>query len=209
MKKNYTHLVILIDRSGSMSSIKKDMEGGLNDFIKNQKELEGLCTVTAAQFDTEMDFLYKMADIKTIGKLKIAPRGGTALIDSMVVLIDEVGKELKELSEDNRPEKVLFITITDGEENSSIKYNNSDLASRIKHQEDKYNWQFTYLGANQDSFGVASKLGVNFTKTMNYSADTLGISNMFNKLNSASVRYRTAVGSESDFSYTKDEQENI
>lgn len=210
MKKNYTHIIILIDRSGSMSSIKNDMEGGIKNFLKTQKQLPGKCTITAAQFDNEYELLYNLKNIHDIDSININPRGSTALIDSMVHLINEAGKELSSLPEEERPERVLFITITDGEENSSLEFTNEKLAELIKHQENKYNWQFTYLGANQDSFSIANKFGLSSTKTMNYSANTAGINTMFNTLSAATTRYRSIdlhSLNQNSFSYTKEEQE--
>lgn len=207
MKKNYTHIVFLIDRSGSMGSIKVDMEGGLKEFLEKQKLLPGECTVTAAQFDTVYEILHKLKPLSEIEGLHIDPRGGTALIDSMVRLIKEVGDELRELPEDQRPEKVLFITITDGEENSSKEFTNEQLKERILEQETKYNWQFTYLGANQDAFGVSRQFGLSSAKAMNFAADSDGIKSVFNKLSDASTRYRSAAVNTS-FEYTKEEQEN-
>src|ERR1019366_1119802 len=84
MKKNYTHIVLLLDRSGSMNSIKKDMDGGIKTFLSEQKKETGDCTITAAQFDTDYEILHKMKPIADVGKIEINPRGGTALIDSMV-----------------------------------------------------------------------------------------------------------------------------
>jgi uncharacterized protein YegL len=207
MKKNSTHIILLIDRSGSMSAIQKDMEGGLKQFIEDQKNQSGFCTLTAAQFDVSFDYIYKLKDIKEIEEIKINPRGGTALIDSMVTLIDEAGKDLSLLPEEERPEKVLFICVTDGEENSSTRYKNSELFERIKHQEDKYQWEFVYLGANQDAFTVAGNLGISSSKSMNYSTTTDGIDNMWTTLSSATVRYRSASTlSKTSFNFTPEEQ---
>lgn len=206
MKKNYTHIVFLIDRSGSMSFIKQDMEGGIKEFLEKQKELPGECTVTAAQFNVKYDILHKLKPIQEVQDILISPIGGTALIDSMVRLIKEVGVELNELPEDQRPEKVLFITITDGEENSSREFTNQQLKEIVTEQEIKYNWQFTYLGANQDSFGVSREFGLANIKAMNYTADSAGIKSVFNKLSDASTRFRGAGGQ--SFGYTQEEQEN-
>ena len=126
MKKDYTHIVLLIDRSGSMNTIKEDMEGGIKTFIEGQKLEPGYCTVTAAQFDNNYEVIFSRVPISEIDEIKIEPRGTTALIDSMCRLITEVGADLASLSEDERPDRVLFITITDGEENSSFKFTNAD-----------------------------------------------------------------------------------
>lgn len=212
MKKDYTHIVMLIDRSGSMGSIKKDMEGGIKSFIDNQKEQPGICTITAAQFDTEYEIIHNRLLINEIKDIKIQPRGGTALIDSMSRLINEVGVDLSKLDEDEKPERVLFVTITDGEENSSREYTNEDLSKLIKEQEDKYSWNFTYIGANQDAFDTARRFGVSYNKSMNYVTTNDGINNMFDKLNDATIRYRSVSAdklNKDSFNFTDDELNNI
>ena len=209
MKKDYTHIIFLIDRSGSMSLIKTDMEGGIAQFLKEQKELPGKCTLTAAQFDVHYDLMYSLVNLESVDTIKINPRGGTALIDSMVRLISDAGKELSALPEEERPAKVLFVTITDGEENASREFTNAQLAEKIAHQEKVYNWQFTYIGANQDAFSVANKVGVRSEKTMNYQATTRGVGKMFSKLSAASSRYRNDDSQAALFSFTVEEQKDV
>jgi hypothetical protein len=194
MKKDYTHIIILIDRSGSMNGIQKDMEGGLTEFIKKQTDLPGTCTITAAQFDSHYEKLHSLKNAAEVGEIKINPRGNTALIDSMCKLIIDSGKELSSLKEEDRPEKVLFLTITDGEENSSHEYTNKQLKEMIKLQEEVYKWEFAYIGANQDSFSVASDLGISnsSTKSFNYTATSAGIGAMLTNLSTSTATYRSS-----------------
>lgn len=215
MKKDYTHIVLLLDRSGSMSTIKKDMDGGIKVFLEEQKAQPGQCTITAAQFDTVYEIIHSMKPIADVDKIEIKPRGGTALIDSMVRLINEVGNELSGLDEEERPDKVLFVTITDGEENSSREFNNKDLSELVAQQEKDFNWNFTYIGANQDAFSTSSKFGGRMDNSLNYEASSDGVKKMFSKLSDATTRYRSVdmsavVGAASAaFNYTEEEQENI
>jgi len=215
MKKDYTHIVLLLDRSGSMSSIKKDMDGGIKTFLAEQKLESGDCTITAAQFDTDYEILHNMKPIADVDKIEIKPRGGTALIDSMVRLINEVGNDLSSLDEEAQPERVLFVTITDGEENCSREFTNKDLSELIAQQEKDFSWNFTYIGANQDAFQSASKFGGRMDNSLNYEASSRGVDKMFSKLSSATSRYRSA-SSESvvgeagaAFAYTEEEQADI
>jgi uncharacterized protein YegL len=211
MKKNYTHLVVLLDRSGSMTSIKKDIIPGFNEFIKKQKEAKGKCTVTLVQFDDQYEKVFDFADLNEFIELNdknYTPRGSTALVDSMCKLIKETGFKLASMEEEDRPEKVLFLSITDGEENASKEFTNEELKSKIEHQESKYKWQFVYIGANQDAFANASKYGMNLNSTINFNATSKGIYAMFNATADASIRYRSAdLGT--DFSYSTKEQEEV
>lgn len=213
MKNNYTHIVLLIDRSGSMQPIKVDMEGALKAFLEDQKKLDGDCTLTVAQFDDTLDFIANLKPLAEIEELKIEPRGMTALIDSMCSLINKAGEELAALDEDSRPDRVLFITITDGQENASREFTNAQLSEKIKHQEENYKWNFTYLGANQDSFSTAQQLGISNVdnKFMNYNTSCAGSVAMYASLTSAVTRFRSVNSAEvtqDSFAYTADEQKS-
>lgn len=171
MKKGYTHVSFLLDRSGSMDTIKNDTIGGFNSFIEDQKKDDSECTFTLAQFDNLYEVLYDFEDIKKINPLNgtsFSPRGSTALLDALGKLISDTGKKLSEMDEKDRPEKVLFIILTDGEENDSKEYNFDQISEKINHQEEKYNWKFVYLGANQDAIKEAMKFGVKSFNTMTY-----------------------------------------
>ncbi len=203
MKTGYTHIVLLIDRSGSMVSIKTDMEGGLKKFLDDQKSEEGACTITAAQFDSDYDVLYSMKDIQQVGDIIIHPRGSTALLDSMHRLILEAGKELDSLADDLKPSKVLFVTITDGEENASREVSYEQLRTLIRQQEDVYSWDFVYLGANQDAFAVGENLGIKSNSSLNFHADKTGIELMCLNMSRATTRYRKG---KERFGFTGEEQ---
>lgn len=220
MKKNYTHIVALLDRSASMTTIISEMRTGFNNFINEQKKLDGECTLTVVQFDNYYDKIFDFVPINEFTELNsknYTPRGSTALIDSMYSLIEDTGLKLSKMGEASRPENVLFIVITDGQENASKEHTNKELKEKIKHQEDKYNWQFTYLGANQDSFSEGFSLGFSNDAIMNYNTTSKGTSAMFNSLSSATSLYRTstttdAVGVSTKFKYSEKEQketENI
>lgn len=211
MKQNYTHIALLIDRSGSMNTIKSDMEGGIASFMETQAKEIGTCTVTAAHFDDEYEVLFTRIPISDVNPIVIKPRGLTSLVDSMVRLINDVGVDIDSLPEDEKPDRVLFIVITDGYENSSREFTSEHLRTLIKEQEDKYSWNFTYIGANQDAFLVAKKYGLGRDNTMSFSATTGGVRNLFTTLSNATSRYRSKSGvqlNSTSFSYTEDEQNN-
>lgn len=193
MKKDYTHISILLDRSGSMQSIKADVIGGINEFIEKQKQEPGDLTVSISQFDNEYDVINDFVAINAITPINdetFVPRGMTALLDSTAKIINDTGKKLAALSEDQRPEKVLVAIITDGAENASKEITNTKLAEMIKHQEETYNWQFIYIGANQDSFATGQTLGM--AGGVNYSADTRGVKSLFRGFAAATTSYRSA-----------------
>ena len=130
MKTDYTHISFLLDRSYSMLRIQQAMIDGFNKFINKQKLEPGEATVSVSQFDHEYNILSEMIniqDVQTLTNETYVPRGNTALNDSTAKLIHSTGEKLAALSEDERPSKVLFVVISDGEENASIEYNDIKL----------------------------------------------------------------------------------
>lgn len=169
MNRNRCHLCIIMDRSGSMQSIAKDMEGGLNSFIEDQKKLPGELTVSYYRFDDYCEKVLHFEPVQSIGELRLEPRGMTALNDAIGMAIKETGQTLARIREEDRPGLVTVLIITDGGENSSKEYTSETIKTMVTEQESKYNWKFNYLGANQDSFAVASNYGINVASVSNYS----------------------------------------
>ena len=96
---NLTHLYFLLDRSGSMVSLREDTIGGFDTFIAEQRTAPGRCRVTLAQFDNEYDEVYADRDIATVPSLVLVPRGSTALLDALGRLVVTAGERLAALPE--------------------------------------------------------------------------------------------------------------
>jgi len=168
---NLTAITVILDRSGSMEPINKDTCGGLNTFIEEQRKAPGRATMTLVRFNGtyEMDYLDKpIADVKPIASLY--PMGGTALYDAIGKTIDELGGRLSRLPEAERPGKVVVVIVTDGEENASKSFTAEQVRSRVEHQRHVYNWQFVFLGANQDAITNAKQLGISAANSADFSA---------------------------------------
>jgi uncharacterized protein YegL len=168
MRHDLTELVLIVDRSGSMDTCAEKMQLGMNRLIREQKELPGSVNVTYVQFDDEVSVEFDGLDISRVDRLSLIPRGSTALYDGICKTIDLVGKRLAATNERFRPALVAVYIVTDGGENSSREFTREDALSKIKHQTEVYNWQFSYLGANQDAFGVGNSIGISAVKTANY-----------------------------------------
>jgi hypothetical protein len=184
MSRDYTDLTILLDRSGSMASIKEGVIGGINSFIEEQAKVPGDGCYTFVQFDDLASavgageaFPQTVYEGKSQGQVPLlnddtfCPRGCTALIDAAVKTIDATGKRLASMPEHLRPDKVVFVIMTDGIENASSKYTRAQLNERISHQRSRYNWKFVFLGANQDAIAEGRKYGnfVHSNKTFVFS----------------------------------------
>lgn len=204
MKQNYTKIVFVIDRSGSMSTIKNDMEGGFKTFISEQKKANlGKCDVSLYQFDDSYEPVFENKDIAEVPEYTLAPRNMTALYDAVGKTINKVGNQLAQLKEEDRPDRVMMVIITDGLENSSQEFTAKKVSELVKHQTDKYNWQFSYLGSNQDAWAVGATLGIKSSSTMTYANNSRGVTSSWSALNSATVSYRSCVDSKSAvLSYT-------
>lgn len=149
--KNYTDLNIILDRSGSMASIANDMVGGIKTFLQKEKETGDETKVSFYQFDDRYDVVFEDKDIKDEIEINLNPRGSTALLDALGRTIVSVGEKLSKMSEKDRPNRVLFLVITDGYENASKEFTNEVIKEKVKHQRETYAWDFVFLGAGEDA----------------------------------------------------------
>jgi hypothetical protein len=167
-RSDLTHLYFLLDRSGSMQSIKTDTEGGFAAFIEEQRRAVGECRVTLAQFDDRYEVVFADIPVAQVGPLNLQPRGSTALLDAMGRLITEAGASLAALPEDQRPGSVVVAIMTDGLENASREWTHPAVRSLVEQQTSVYRWQFLYMGADQDAIEVGTRLGVGAAHTVSY-----------------------------------------
>lgn len=151
MKTDLTHIAFILDRSGSMQSMAEEAIGGFNAFLKEQQAEAGEARLSLTLFDHEYTPLVKNSSIEDIEPLSAEtyiPRGMTALLDAMGRTIHELGKELASTPENERPGKVIVVTLTDGLENASQEYTYENLGEMIEHQKKVYNWEFLFLGSD-------------------------------------------------------------
>lgn len=177
MKKDLTELVFILDRSGSMSGLESDTIGGYNSLLKKQKMEKGQAMVTTVLFDDQYEMLHSRKDIKDISFItekEYFTRGTTALLDAVGKTISKIGYDLSLTDEKERPEKVIFVITTDGMENASLEFDFKKVRNMIKHQKEKYNWDFIFLGANIDAIETAKDFGIDSEMATNYHADEKG-----------------------------------
>jgi hypothetical protein len=195
LKAGYTDINMVLDRSGSMESIKTETINGVNTFLEKQKELPGSASFTLAQFDNYYEVVHGGVDIQFVPPLTdqtFFPRGTTALWDAIGRTIVDTGKRLESMPEAERPEKVIFVIMTDGFENASQEYKTADTINRmITHQRETYNWEFVFLGANQDAIAAAQKIGITRAAAMTYGANTVGVKAVMDSLNANVASYRS------------------
>jgi hypothetical protein len=192
---DYTHIILIVDRSGSMSAIRDDTIGGINEFVAKQQRAPGKCTSTMVQFDTEYEVLYSLVDINEVEPRDInnyVPRGGTALFDAVGRAVVTEGEKLAAMDEADRPGLVVLNIVTDGYENSSQEYSADRIRQMLTEQQEQWRWQVMYLGANQDAFAVAGNIGINVANAANFAPSGQGIRNAYGASSNAVLRARGA-----------------
>lgn len=194
-KENLTSINVIIDRSGSMLGLATDTIGGFNGFVAEQKLIPGDVLFTLCTFSTNYDLVHDAVELASVPDLNpktYAPGGGTALLDAMGRTIESVGAKLDAMPEEDRPSKVLFLIITDGQENSSHLFTASQVKGMVEHQKEKYNWEFVFMGANIDSIAEGTALGISSQNTLDYEATSVGTKNLYRSISDSTSHYRGA-----------------
>ncbi|WP_028651384.1 VWA domain-containing protein [Nocardioides halotolerans] len=168
-RSDLTHLYFLLDRSGSMQSIKSDIEGGFAAFVEEQRRGTGECRATLAQFDDVYEVVYAGRPIADVPPLDLQPRNMTALHDAMGRLITDAGAELAALPERERPGTVIVAIMTDGLENASKEWTSVAIKALVEQQTRDFSWTFMYMGADQDAVEVGAALGIDRDLSVTYS----------------------------------------
>ncbi|KAA0546385.1 VWA domain-containing protein [Bacillus sp. BGMRC 2118] len=189
--KNSTELIFLLDRSGSMGGLEDDTIGGFNGFIKRQCQM-GPTKLTAVLFDDEYEILWNGVDAHDV-KLtsdQYYVRGCTALLDAVGKTILDVGLRLSKTHEDERSEKVIFVITTDGMENASREFTYTKVKELIRHQQEKYKWDFIFMGANIDVAKEADLIGIHADHAYHFESNSKGVEAMYNVVTEAVMEKR-------------------
>ena len=171
-------MVFILDRSGSMGGLEKDTIGGYNSLIEKQKKEDGEALVSTVLFDHEQEVLMDrvpLDKVRTMTEDEYYVRGCTALLDAIGGAIHHIGNVHKYAREEDVPEKTIFVITTDGLENASKRYSYKDVKKMINRQEEKYGWEFLFLGANIDVAKESGRLGIRPERAVRYVNDSAGI----------------------------------
>ena len=193
MKKGLVEMVFILDRSGSMRGLEADTVGGFNSLIDKQKQAAGEALVSLVLFDDQFEVVHHrrgIASLEPLSKDTYYVRGSTALVDAVARGIEKIKHVHRQLGIDNTPEKTMFIITTDGQENASKQYNTHQLKRLISEQQEKFGWEFLFLGANIDSFATAMSLGIQRNRAANFEASEEGIKKKFYAVNETIDRFR-------------------
>ncbi len=191
-----THIAIVLDRSGSMSSIHKQTVDGINqqfEAFRKGKDIAGDTGVSLIQFDTVIETRLddvKPAELKEWAMSDFQPRGGTAMYDGIWNAINHL--KTKEVTDDTA---YLICVISDGEENSSREISQQTLADEIKRLQDGGNWTFQYLMANVDIQKIRQTFNANINNIAAYNSTAMGSSAAYTVTANSSLNYMSTRGS--------------
>lgn len=187
-KKRTTLIHFILDKSGSMDSIKKATISGFNEYLQSLKKSKEKINFSLTLFDSiSIDTPYinvSVKQVETLSSKTYRPNGGTPLYDAVVESVEALHEKVKE-----QDIAIVVAIMTDGEENSSKTHDEKCMRDLVEKLQSKGNWTFTYMGANQDAWGNAAKMGISRGNTMDWSADDEGSKDAFKRYALSSANY--------------------
>jgi hypothetical protein len=209
MKSDYTHIAVILDRTGSMETIRDDTIGGFNAFLNAQKAESSSASLTLVQFDSQdpYEVIYKfipLPEVPDLTRETFVPRATTPLLDALGRGINDLEKSLADMAEEDRPSRVVMVIITDGQENASREFRKDQIEKMIKEKQEKSAWQFVFLSADLAAIGDALATGMHAASTLAHDKDSHGVSAAWASLSRSVAAYRS--GQQEDVSFTEEDR---
>lgn len=199
------HFHVLLDRSGSMATMRDDVVGGFNALLAEQQAAGGDARLTVVRFDS-VDAQEVVVDARPIDRVAplghddFVPRGGTPLLDATGRLIASITARLERRRHlGKRPEITTVITVTDGHENQSCEYRRDTVRALVRDRQVR-GWTFAFLGAGLDSYSEAGGIGYDARSVMNFAPDGAGAAAAFANVSRAMTARRDKVLHGEEFS---------
>ncbi len=214
MKNDHTHIAVILDRSGSMQSIRDDIIGGFNSFLEQQKAGPGRATLTLVQFDSQdpYEVIHKAKPIGEVPALTAetySPRSTTPLLDALGRGINDLEATLAQADDKTRPSRVVMVIITDGMENASREFRKDQIEKMIKVKQEDQDWQFVFLSADLGAIGEAGQLNIPERRSMAYDKSGLGVSMAMRSLSDNLASYRASHTDDMSFSDSDRELQEV
>jgi len=193
VKKGLTELVFVLDKSGSMSGLESDTIGGYNSMLQKQRLIEGECIVTTMLFDHGYELLHDRIDLRAVSPMteqEYQVGGSTALLDALGITISKIRSVQKNTAEEYRAEQVMFVIITDGQENSSREYSLEKIKALVERHKSQDGWEFIFLGANIDAIETAGHFGISADRAQSFHADQEGVALNFAVISESVAQFR-------------------
>ena len=197
MKQDYTHITVILDRTGSMESIRDDTIGGFNTFLEQQKAEPGMATLTLVQFDTQDPYevihrFKRIQEVPALTRETFVPRASTPLLDALGRGINDLEAGIGQLKEEERPARVVVVIVTDGQENSSKEYRRDQIEKMVKEKREKHAWQFVFLSADLAAIEDAKAVGMDADAMLAYQKNPKGTVGAWASLSVQTAHYRGA-----------------
>ncbi len=203
MNDNLTEIVFILDRSGSMAGLEDDTIGGFNAMVEKQKKEQGEAVLSAVLFSDGSRVLYDRVDIRKVEPMtdrQYQVSGCTALLDAIGGAVHHIANVHKYAREEDRPGKTIFVITTDGMENASRAYSYDEVQRMVKHEQEKYGWEFLFLGANMDAISAARSFGIRADRAVRYRCDGAGTALNYSVVSETVARVRRRESIEPDWS---------
>ena len=193
MNNNLTEIVCILDCSGSMAGLEDDTIGGFNAMVEKQKKEPGEALLSAVLFSDESRVLYDRVDVKKVEPMtdrQYMAGGCTALLDAIGGAVHHIANVHRYAREEDRPAKTIFVITTDGMENASRRYSCEEVQRMVKHEQEKYGWEFLFLGANMDAISAARSFGIRPDRAVRYASDRAGTRLNYSVVGQTIARFR-------------------
>lgn len=192
---SHTHITVILDRTGSMASIRGDTIGGFNSFLESQQAEKGRATMTLVQFDSQDPYevihhFRPVGEVTPLSRETYVPRAATPLLDAIGRGIGDLDASLAGLDPRSRPSKVLFAVVTDGQENASREYTRERVEALIREKREEDGWQFVFLSADLAAIGDAVSVGIDRDAAMLFDKDAEGSAEAWHALACATADLR-------------------
>lgn len=188
-------ITMVLDESGSMVSCWDTTIAGFNEFVAGQRAADsetGRGYLTLIKFDApQIKTVFAdrpLTEVPLLDKNNYTPNGGTNLLDAIGAAVETVNTALAKMKKKDRCGVIITI-LTDGAENSSIRYTHADIKAMVAAAE-RADWTFTFLGANIDAFGVGSTFGMTAANSISY--DTANMTSTMSAVSASTTRMRFA-----------------
>lgn len=200
MKRGYTHISVILDRTGSMEPIRDDIIGGFNTFLEDQRQLPGMASLTLVQFDSENPYevvhhFTLLEAVPPLSRTTYVPRAATPLLDAIGRGINDLDTTLAAMADAERPEHVVVIIITDGQENSSKEFRKDTIVKMITERQKRWGWQFAFLSADLDSINDAMTYGMHEAAIIAYDKSSQGVGDVMKSSSSRIADLRSGLSS--------------
>ena len=202
MNDKLTEIVFILDRSGSMAGLVSDTIGGFNAMLAKQKAEPGEALLSVVLFDHESKVLYDRVDLRKVEPMteeQYSVRGSTALLDAIGGAVHHIANVHKYAREEDRPARTVFVITTDGMENSSRLWSYAQVQRMVRHEQEKYGWEFLFLGANMDAIAAARTFGIRPDRAVRYACDGRGTSLNYEVVSRTVGRLRKGAAIEADW----------